>query len=295
MNNMGVKCIICGNIKAGSDEHIIPKSLGNEILRMNNVCKKCNEGLGRHVDEHLVNNFLSQMIRQQLNLKGQSGKIPNPFKTGRDSEGRVIHIDYEFKPSLPLRLEQNGDEITILGGNEQQVVKALESKLKRMGKTNEDIQELLNKTEKKVEVYKPKVNYKVELHLDKLFLGALKIAYEYMYQTFEEQFYKDEIAQEIRQVLYEATKGNFDRKYSEMGFMPDDIKSNFMEFKNIWPNSHILFLSKDVANQLFFYISLFCNDFLSFSICVSKDASKYNLNKNSLIIIDIDKQEKINL
>ena len=43
------KCIFCGKTEAEFDkhncwteEHIIPKALGNETLRIFNVCKKCN-------------------------------------------------------------------------------------------------------------------------------------------------------------------------------------------------------------------------------------------------------------
>lgn len=295
MNNSNIKCIICGNIKPGSDEHIIPKSLGNEVLRINTICKECNEGLGRYVDEHLVNNFLSQMIRLELKLKGQSKKIPNPFAKGKDSDGRDIYIDDEFRPYLPLRLEQEESKIRTIGGSQQQAVKALKSKLKRMGKTEQEIQELLNNAKRREENYQPEVNYEIEIHQDKLLLGALKIAYEYMYQIFEEQFYKDEIAQEIRQVLYEATTGKFDRKYSGMERTPKHIIDKYRLYKDTYQNAHALFFTKDKANQLIVNISLFWCDFLSFSICVSKDASKYNLDENTLVIIDIVNQQKISI
>ncbi|WP_107602625.1 HNH endonuclease [Clostridioides difficile] len=293
MSDSDIRCIICGNIKPGSDEHIIPKSLGNEVLRMNMVCKVCNEGLGRYVDEHLVNNLLSQIIRQQLNLKGQSKKMPNPFAKGKDLDGREIHINDEFKPSLPLRLEQNGDIVTTVGGTQEQAEKALKAKLARMGKTEPEIQELLNNAERKVECYQPKVSYSCEINIDKLLLGALKIAYEYMYLTFGEQFYEDKVGQEIREVLYEATLGKFNKKYSEMQLMPKHIKDIYTPSNDIYPNAHILSLVKDTANQLVLNISLFGCEALSFSVCVSKDASKYNLDKNTLVIIDIVEQQKI--
>lgn len=293
MRDSDIRCIICGNTKPGSDEHIIPKSLGNEVLRMDMVCKVCNEGLGRYVDEHLVNNFLSQIIRQKLNLKGQSKKTPNPFAKGKDLDGREIHINDEFKPKLPLRLEQNGDIVTTVGGTQEQAEKALKSKLARMGKTEPEIQELLNNAERKVECYQPKVTYSCEINMYKLLLGALKIAYEYMYLTFEEQFYEDTVAQEIRQVLYEATLGKFNKEYSEMQLMPKHIKDIYSPYNDIYPNAHILSLIKDTANQLIVNISLFGCEALSFSVCVSKDASKYNLDKNTLVIIDIAEQQKI--
>lgn len=295
MNNNNIMCIICGNIEASSDEHIIPKSLGNEVLRLNTVCKKCNEGLGRYVDEHLVNNFLSQMIRHQLGLKGQSKKVPNPFSKGKDSDGRDVHVDDKLKPSLPLRLEKDDDKIRTTGGSQQQALKAIESTLKRMGKTESEIKALLNNIETRVENYQPELTYKFEINTDKLLLGALKIAYEYMYLVFGEQFYEDKTAKEIRMVLYEATTGKFNRKYSDMCFTPKHITDICSGCKEIFPNAHILYLIKDKENKLIVNITLFWCDFLSFSICVSRDASKYDLDKNTLVIIDIVNQEKISI
>lgn len=91
------KCIFCGKTEAEFDkhncwteEHIIPKALGNETLRIFNVCKKCNSGLGTYVDNYFVNNMFIKIIRQSLGLKGQSGEIPNAFK-----EGEKMVIEFE--------------------------------------------------------------------------------------------------------------------------------------------------------------------------------------------------------
>lgn len=298
MSSTNIKCIICGNIKQGSDEHVIPKSLGNEVLRINNVCKNCNDGLGKYVDEHLVNNFLSQLIRLTLNLRGQSKKVPNPFAKGKDSQGRQIHVSDEFKPSLPLRLEQDGNIIRTVGGTQEQSIKALESKLKRMGKTESEIQEIISSAIIKIDNYQPELHYNCEFDINKLSLGILKIAYEYMYLTFGEQFYEDETAQKIRKVLYQATLGDFSEIYETQQYIPQSIKDIYLKYAYKYKNAHILYLIKDTANQLVLNISLFKNDALTFAILVSKDASKYNLEpskKNVLTIIDIDTQQKINL
>ena len=293
MNNESIKCIICGNIKQGSDEHIIPKSLGNELLRINMICKECNDGLGRYVDNHLVNNYISQMIRNQLNLNGQSKKRPNPFAKGKEQDGRDIYLDDEFRPHLPLRLDKNGDIIRTTGGTEKEAIKALKCKLTRMGKTNSEIKEILNNAEIKENSYIPRINYQFEIQGDKLILGALKIAYEYMYLCFGEQFYKDNRGQQIRQVLFEATKGNFDKIYDKMQLMDKGIFKIYENIKHVYPNSHILSLVKDNVNQLICNIILFQRVALSFSICVSDVASDYDISEKGLVIIDIDKQNMI--
>ena len=45
-------CIICGQYRECSLEHIIPKALGNETLKTYDVCKDCNSKLGDNVDSY---------------------------------------------------------------------------------------------------------------------------------------------------------------------------------------------------------------------------------------------------
>jgi len=75
-------CIICRtekDEKEFSDEHVIPDALGG-YYHIYTVCKNCNSILGRKVDSKLTNHIFSKYQRSALNLKGKSGKIPNPFE-----------------------------------------------------------------------------------------------------------------------------------------------------------------------------------------------------------------------
>ena len=57
------ECIICREIKNEnlfSEEHIIPDSLGGTI-KISEVCKKCNEEMGKKLDYHLTD-FISNRI-----------------------------------------------------------------------------------------------------------------------------------------------------------------------------------------------------------------------------------------
>ena len=77
-------CIICRKEKLENEfneEHIIQDSIGGRI-KINDVCKECNSKLGNKVDIHLTNNFMSELNRFELGIKGKSGKLPNPFKEG---------------------------------------------------------------------------------------------------------------------------------------------------------------------------------------------------------------------
>ncbi|NJJ36832.1 HNH endonuclease [Clostridioides difficile] len=278
------KCIICGEFKAGSDEHIIPKSLGNETLRIDNVCKECNEGLGKYVDEHLVNNFLTQLIRHIMGLKGQSKTIPNPFKTGKDEDGNIIHVDEQYKPYLnPSVTEENGI-ISISARTQKEAIKIAEKKLKRMKFSKDEIENIISNREKiPVQGYIPTVTYPVETNMRKLFLGVLKIAYEYTYYVFGDLFYNDKIAKEIRSILLDATKGIFNKEYNKMNFIQDDLKESLNKCDM---KVHLLQFFKE-DNELYLMISLFLEPALSFCVCVSEDASKYNINNVEHLVIYI--------
>ena len=118
------KCIFCGKTEAEFDkhncwteEHIIPKALGNETLRIFNVCKKCNSGLGTYVDNYFVNNMFIKIIRQSLGLKGQSGEIPNAFKEGEDKNGHRIRVDSNYHPTRVPYIEQNDNKLRIVASS----------------------------------------------------------------------------------------------------------------------------------------------------------------------------------
>lgn len=52
------KCIFCGQTEAEfingniwTEEHIIPEAFGNKTLKIYDICKECNSGLGAYVDK----------------------------------------------------------------------------------------------------------------------------------------------------------------------------------------------------------------------------------------------------
>ena len=68
-----MKCIFCNRTNLDFDEkncfteeHIIPKALGNEDLILNCVCKECNSKLGKYIDGYFVDNMLLKLPRQTV-------------------------------------------------------------------------------------------------------------------------------------------------------------------------------------------------------------------------------------
>ena len=154
------RCIFCGRTEAEfingnkwTEEHIIPEPLGNETLKIYDVCKLCNSGLGTYVDKYFVDHMLVKVIRQDLGLKGQSGEVPNAFKEGRDQDGHLVRVDMNYKPHIVQYVEKNENKIKFVASNVEEVKKMVYRKLKRMNMKDELIEKEFEKISnvKKVE------------------------------------------------------------------------------------------------------------------------------------------------
>src|SRR5579885_1288411 len=73
-------CIFCLKEHPASDEHVFPLSIGGNLITKR-VCSNCNSRLGSSVDTTITEHPLILMRRSQLRLSGNSGDIPDVFKT----------------------------------------------------------------------------------------------------------------------------------------------------------------------------------------------------------------------
>lgn len=110
------RCRICGEgmpaVSFSKDAHTISEGLGNKSIFTNDECDRCNEDLGREIEQDLMT-FLSPM-RTFLSIKGKNG-LPqikdDSFALYEDAPG-IIHVDL-FEQEIPelkhWKLEQIGD------------------------------------------------------------------------------------------------------------------------------------------------------------------------------------------
>lgn len=280
-------CIICGQYRECSLEHIIPKALGNETLKTYDVCKDCNSKLGDNVDSYLSNNFFIQMIRQALGIAGQSGKIPNPFKNGIDENGRPISVDQDFKPHIIPNSKVNGSKLHIIAETKEQVIEIGLKSLKRMNADDDLIQQFLKTVEAApVHEISPTLSYDVKIDCNRLYLAALKIAYEYAFLKLGEDYRMDSAAEKIRTVLRDATSGNYNKLYQKVSFAPKILTDRIKSASHI--PCHLIMIGPDKNHQLIVNIFLFMSAAFSFSVCVSENAMQYQkLFKEDSAITDI--------
>lgn len=278
------KCIFCGKTETNFDknnifteEHIIPQSLGNETLKLFNVCKRCNSGLGTYVDNYFVNNMLVKMIRQNLGLKGQSGVIPNAFTEGKDKDGHRIRVDENFHPTIVPHIEQSGNTIKINAPSKKAAKKMIQKKFSRLNIPENIRKDTLDKLEKvESHFYQPEIQYDLTIDLRRFFLEALKIAFEYAVYKIGEGYLEDPRAKDIQKYLKNAIDGKYKKEcaeFSGVDLLPKEFRGILKNAIKV--NAHLLMINSDAENKLVAEVLFFMEPALSFMVVLSDDASKY--------------------
>lgn len=282
-----IKCILCTQIKESSVEHIIPKSLGNKSLTTNLVCKKCNSKMGEKVDGPFINNPLIDMLRNSLNLSGYTGKVPNPFSKGIDTKGNKIYLDNDFKPKLLPNVIDNDDGFSISAGSKEEAYEIGLRKLKRLGATDEDINNFLKELEStEVKVVQPKINYEFDINFKDIEIGFLKISYELMYLLAGEEYYNDDISTKIRYILNQF----MNNKVTDYKFLITPNSLNRIDVRKTLKhlgNIHMIIPTLTSSNQLIISIFLFSGE-LSYDVLVSENGQEFPKLKLTPVIIKIE-------
>ncbi|WP_416197568.1 MAG: HNH endonuclease [Sporanaerobacter sp.] len=290
-------CIICRKSKSKSEfniEHIIPESIGNKNLIIDSVCKECNSELGKKVDCEITNNIISQLDRFINNIKGKSGKIPNPFRKGVTLDGRIVYCDDNLKPTLVPKVVFNKEtgEYNILTSSMSEAIEIINKKFKRAGKsqlTNQQIKDLRDQAEIKKE--RPTIRMSTSVDLYKIQMEFIKIAYEFMYYLVGQDYLKDEQGKRLAKILsdyiYKDIKADYD---GIIGELPEEEYMGIISYVKILgkkyfdnENIHYIQLSK-VGNINIVNITLYS----TFNYFVVVSNKNYNLYGNMYMINPIN-------
>lgn len=298
-----MKCIICRKDtqkKDFSDEHVIPDAIGG-VYHIYKVCKKCNSYLGSNIDSKLVNNYLTSLFRYSLNIKGKTGKVPNPFDgthiLENDNESKVkILFDDNNKPipyllpkvtkkSLDDRIEINLS-LDSIDQNKEDVI--LEKIFKRE-KIDKD--KLIIKKEPIISTFKPKIKMEKIVDIKEFKIGLLKIAYEFAVDSIEEYF-EDDKAIEISNFLLNPDFDKIDKYFIGNG-LDRKIFEPFDFLFDLNKKRHLLFLISTREFGFICFISLYN----LFNIVVVLSKSEYLINNMIIVSNDLENStfEKIDL
>ena len=255
------ECIICREIKNEnffSEEHIIPDSLGGTI-KISEVCKKCNEEMGKKLDYHLTDFISNRIYRKKYKISGKKGKIPEIIKNHTyDSKGRKVEIktdesnNFQLKLS-PLKEFQDDNKLQMLfqdrDNKMEKIIEGFREKAKVNGKEIEV---------KITEVFEPPEKYifKEEINLTALKMEFFKIAHEFLCH-YDEDYRDSKDFLRNSSLIYEyiQKEEKIDWIENNINFpLGDKEKEIFYEVellfkhigKEIKESSHIIFYSQKV-------------------------------------------------
>lgn len=261
------KCIICRKEKEHkefSDEHVIPDSIGG-YYHIYTVCKTCNSEMGSKVDSKLVNHYFTSFFRNELNIKGKTGDIPNPF-----SGTHILENDKETK--IKLLLDENGIakpyllpkiKITTKGNikriditvdkNDKDNIPDIIKKIQKREKINQDTQ-INTEEEPSFIEFIPNIKMQKQLDIREFKIALLKIAYEYAVDSID-GYFEDAQAKIISKFLLETDFNKIDNFFIGSGFEKEIIKplENLFDFEK---KRHLLILMNYESLGLICFISL---------------------------------------
>ncbi|WP_110928074.1 HNH endonuclease [Bacillus massiliglaciei] len=300
-----MNCIICTEVKEGSEEHIYPYAIGSRKLKIHRVCKDCNSKLGNFNDYHITDHPAILAKRHILGIKDRNGKIPNPTT-------KAVSIYYEDFPDLPIYFS-TVDNKTVLVVKEKRIEFAVnedsvinkETVLHNFIAKQEDkekIVEMVNLYAKRKKYYpiseeeiyeglktvdidfgKIKVKFnEAELDKFKIEKGLLKIAYELGWYWLGDRYLDDQNAILIRNSLNNP-EIDFDIQEINGAIYPISLPCQESIFEDGYLGYfHLGALYNDENNNIWCYIRLF--DTYEGRFLISRQSDLYNSSNKFLSI-----------
>ncbi|TGP48672.1 HNH endonuclease [bacterium M00.F.Ca.ET.230.01.1.1] len=293
-------CIICrkNNLDAiPSLEHVIPESLGGNYC-ITSVCEKCNNDLGKSADSVLVNHKFSDFFRLENKIKGKGKALPNPFEgifttpSNPDLKYQTILLDegknLEMKllPSPKIFKNENDEistiEITVDAKDEKEIDKILEKIIKRNNLENMTVNKEISTV-----IQERNLPFQGKFSIDtfNFRMGLLKIAYEFMVDTYPEYF-PNEDAKLISEILLNNDYEKLKAIKMTDGF-DKTLTSKFGQIIDFNKNQHIIF-SCSYDKVLMCLVKI--KDVFETLIVMSHNF-KLNLNEYVIGVNDIEKNE----
>ncbi len=292
------KCIICYHEfpeALFSEEHVFPESIGGRLV-IRNVCRECNSDLGSIVDAPLVNHYYISLVRTALDIKGKSGKIPNPFGTGTltSDPAQKIRVSLDAnEESLGLYIVPNPSFTTLENGS-QQVQLVVDKKdsenigtiirkvAERKGLPCPSIEDIEKNMSEERELY-PQIKLNFTLDILHYKRSILKIAYELAHYWLGDDYFNDPIGRMIRDCMLDQNiTTEFHEEYPIRGLIRPVGEQPLFPFWESEPNSNIGILTKQ-DNNIACYVNVL--GVFNGMIIVSEDASKYPTLEGEFIIM----------
>lgn len=225
------KCIICQKNQCNSVEHIFPDSLGGKITI--NICKDCNDKLGRKVDSKILNDEFILVIRSLLEIPNKKNEtidllecFSNDLKTVDSNEKVIIKKQKLYdnkKQSFIINPTEDLKNIRFNGNKvEYSNITDIDTLVNLCEKEAKHLNQPFDKSDFREKVLNNgfnKLDYiachkEIHFHCGNYIFEFLKIIYESMYFLYEEKFLKTKFGICLRNIIYnfiENDIANMDR------------------------------------------------------------------------------------
>jgi HNH endonuclease len=234
-------CIYCGQ-DTGSEEHIIPESLGGKLKSKTIICQTCNNTLGSSVDAPFVSQF--DFVRNYYGIRSNGGKPPI-IRGLVDGSGTEFDILPGGVPQLTNpKVEKTDKEMHFTYRNVAEAKKNLKSIKKKYPKAS------LQKAEK-VTTTLGNLKLSISIGGDELFRGIAKVAFEYFAYIHGTGVVQNDEFNRIRNYISEGADDATNISYFQLLTIPKTLHK--IEF----PHHSVLILHKEVDEPVVCIIKLF--------------------------------------
>jgi hypothetical protein len=300
-----MRCIICDLEKEGSKEHIIPEAMGNSRLVTYKVCEECNNMLGNKVDCYLTDYIINKIVRKNLGLLGKEEKEIKIFPSTLIDENGDEYLMRGDIPKIKANTKLNDGVLHIEAENIEEILAIGKKRLLRMGKSQEEANNILSKHKiGKTQYMQPTFKIQADIDMSRYLLSGIKIAYEYTCELLGENYLDDDIAKIFRKELYKASrtdKNDMDcidymkiKQYASLPLNETIQLKRLLQpiLDGLQPKArHVIMLHDSADHKMICEVLLCFLDFMSFTVCVSNDATRYlNNNKYKISIVLEDEQ-----
>lgn len=287
------QCIFCMEWKEDKEfnrEHIILEALGGKGDKdiCSNVCTSCNSSLGTRVDASLLNQRITKYMRYKFKIKGKNG-IPNPFK-GIEVKYADTSIVGELRIDKAGKINGFRAKHQVLEYNKQKLIVGprkgfvpyVNSKLLENGMNPLTEKEIL---ENRIDFNEHKipriefVKFSEEMKSQYLlyaFPTMLKIAYEYCFIMFGENYLKNDMAVNIREFLMK-----YDYKKDTEYYSP-----TIASLKWISEEERKISLKMYIDNDNI-WVQIVLWGMVLADICMSEDIFEYEMKLDSDLSVEV--------
>jgi hypothetical protein len=279
-------CKICLNLidpaMGVTVEHIFPQAIGG-TLKLKPLCKPCNSYLGTHVDAYLTNHFHVLRMRDALNLRGNSGTMPNPYPKVVFKNGEDQPFHYDVQKKKPVRARKvfcDDKKLTVFSeANFEKAIAEVRKNIEMMRLPPLSDEQILER----LELIDDRNHVEAEVPVDNVHytLALIKIAYELAVLWLGDSYLDDRVADSLRHHLLDPNGEPF-RIGGTIGYISPEQKEEWQCF-NQPSTSHLAIMTHD-KNIVAIKLRIF--SIFHATVFVSESANRYPQMQDRFLAID---------